>query len=203
MADNSVCGITENVTLRQSGGMSEYSAFSINSGNGDIFITGEINYESAVRFASLMKVMESQESNVRLYINSAGGELRSGLLMYDIIQAYPYGIDIYCTGIAASMAALLLAGGRKGHRFILPHSQVMIHEPLILDSFGGSATTIEKKAQGILRVRELVNGILAKHTGRKIEEINRATSFDNFMDAEEAVKFGICDEIRSIFKEVH
>lgn len=203
MADNSICGITENVTLRQSGGMSEYSAFSINSGNGDIFITGEINYESAVRFASLMKVMESQESSVRLYINSAGGELRSGLLMYDIIQAYPYGIDIYCTGIAASMAALLLAGGRKGHRFILPHSQVMIHEPLILDSFGGSATTIEKKAQGILRVRELVNGILAKHTGRKIEEINRATSFDNFMDAEEAVKFGICDEIRSIFKEGH
>lgn len=203
MENNSICGVAENVTLRQSGGMGEYSTFSINSGNGDIFITGEINYSSAVRFASLMKVMESQESDVRLYINSGGGELTSGLLMYDIIQAYPYGIDIYCTGIAASMAALLLAGGRKGRRFILPHSQVMIHEPLILDSFGGSATTIEKKAQGILRVRELVNGILAKHTGRKLEEINRATSFDNFMDANEAVRFGICDEIRSIFGEGH
>lgn len=203
MAENSICGITENVVIRQSGGTGEYSAFSINSGNGDIFFTGEINSESAVRFASLMKVMESQENDVRIYINSDGGELTSGLLMYDIIQAYPYGIDIYCAGIAASMAAVLLAGGRKGRRFILPHSRVMIHEPLILDSFGGSATTIEKKAQGILRVRELVNGILAKHTGRNIEEINRATSFDNFMDAEAAVNFGICDEIRSIFGEGH
>lgn len=183
--------------------MGNYDTFALNAGGGDIFISDSINYESAVRFTSLMKHMEAQEADVRIYISSPGGEVTAGLLMYDVIQSYPYGVDIYCTGIAASMAAVLLAGGRKGHRFILPHSQVLIHEPLILDNFGGSATTIEKKAQGILKVRELMNGILAKHTGKKIEEINEATSYDNIMDAQQAVNFGICDEIRSIFKETH
>ena len=194
-------GVTETIVVTNTNGMGQYNTFSLNAGSGDIFISDVISYESAIRFASLMKYMESQEADVRLYINSAGGEITSGLLMYDIIQAYPYGIDIYCTGVAASMAAVLLAGGRKGHRFILPHSKVMIHEPLILDNFGGSATTIEKKAQGILGVKALVNGLLAKHTGKTLEEINKATSFDNIMDAEEAVEFGICDEIRNIFRK--
>ena len=195
--------LTNSVVVKHSGGMGNYDTFALNAGGGDIFISDSINYESAVRFASLMKHMESQEADVRIYISSPGGEITAGLLMYDVIQSYPYGVDIYCTGIAASMAAVLLAGGRKGHRFILPHSQVLIHEPLILDNFGGSATTIEKKAQGILKVRELMNGILATHTGKKIEEINEATSYDNIMDAQQAVKFGICDEIRSVFKEAH
>ena len=89
--------------------------------------------------------------------------------------------------------------GQKGRRFILPHSQVMIHEPLISSGFGGSATSIEKTAQGILETKAELNKILAEHTGRSIDEINSATLGDNFMTSEEAVEFGICDEIRSIF----
>ena len=103
---------------------------------------------------------------------------------------------MYCTGLAASMAAFILAAGRKGRRFILPHSQVMIHEPLISSGF---ATSIEKTAQSILETKAVLNKILAEHTGRSVNEINKATQDDNFMTSEEAVEFGICDEIRSIF----
>ena len=120
-------------------------------------------------------------------------------MIYDIIQSYPYELRIVCIGLAASMGAILLAGGRKGKRFILPHSKVMIHEPLITKGFGGSATSIEQKAKTILEVKRELNEILAKHTGKTLEEINKATAFDNFMSAEEAVEFGICDAIGSIY----
>ncbi len=101
--------------------------------------------------------------------------------------------------MAASMGAVILASGTKDHRFILPHSKVMIHEPLIQGGMGGSATSVKKTADSILETKSLINGILAKHTGKTVKEIDKATSFDNFMNAEEAVKFGICDEIRNIF----
>ena len=97
------------------------------------------------------------------------------------------------------MAAVLLAGGQKGRRFILPHSKVMIHEPLIMDGFGGSATTIEKKAKSILETKFVINSILAESTGKTIEEIDRATAYDNVMNADAAVDFGICDTIRNIY----
>ena len=96
------------------------------------------------------------------------------------------------------MGAVLLAGGQKGRRFILPHSKCMIHEPLIQGGVGGSASSIKKTAESILETRSVTNGILAKHTGKTIEEIDEATSFDNYMNAEEAIRFGLCDEIRSI-----
>lgn len=93
------------------------------------------------------------------------------------------------------MAAVLLAAGTKGHRYILPHSEVMIHEVLIGGGVGGSATSISKISESINKTRDVMNGILAKHTGKTIEEINEATSFDNYMTAEQAVEFGICDKI--------
>ena len=100
---------------------------------------------------------------------------------------------------AVSMGAVILAGGQKGRRYILPHSKVMIHEPLISRGMGGSATTIKKTAESILETKAITNGILAKHTGKTVEEIDEATSFDNFMNAEEAIAFGLCDEIKSPF----
>ena len=107
------------------------------------------------------------------------------------------------TGIKAlqqsKVGAVLLAGGQKGRRFILPHSKVMIHEPLIMDGFGGSATTIEKKAKSILETKFVINSILAESTGKTIEEIDRATAYDNVMNADAAVDFGICDTIRNIY----
>ena len=119
----------------------------------------------------------------------------AGLLIYDCIQSCDVEVNIVCAGMAASMAAILLASGKKGHRYILPHSKVMIHEPLISQGVGGSATSIKNISDTILAMRELVNNILAKHTGKTLEEVNKATAFDNYMNAEAAIEFGICDQV--------
>ncbi|MGN0617034.1 ClpP family protease [Ruminococcus flavefaciens] len=167
--------------------------------NGRLFLVGPIDHRMAVDFISAMLVLAEEKKDAEIIIDSPGGEISAGLMIYDVLRSYKYKITMYCTGLAASMAAIILAGGQKGRRFILPHSQVMIHEPLISSGFGGSATSIEKTAQGILETKAVLNKILAEHTGRSVNEINKATLEDNFMTSEEAVKFGICDEIRSIF----
>ncbi len=168
--------------------------------NGRLFLTGEVTEEMANDFVSQMLYLVEKGEPVEIYINSPGGSVNAGLVIYDMIQACAEKIDIdlYCVGLAASMGAVILAGGKKGHRFILPHSKVMIHEPLIAGGMGGSATSIKKTADSILETKAVTNGILAKHTGKTMEEIDEATSFDNFMNAEEAVKFGICDKIRNM-----
>lgn len=166
---------------------------------GRLFIDGEINRAMATRFVSAMVWLAEQKQDVKIYLNSPGGEVNAGLLMYDIMQEFPNKIEIYCTGLAASMGAVLLAGGQEGRRYILPHSQVMIHEPLINGGFGGSASSVEKTALSILETKSILNGLLAKHTGKTEEEINAATAYDNYMGAYEALEFGICDSIHSIF----
>lgn len=164
--------------------------------NRRIFINGEINDESANDFLSQMLYLEQESNNpITIYINSPGGSVNAGLVIYDCIQASNLEINIICAGTAASMAAILLAGGQKGRRYILQHSKVMIHEPLLAGGVGGSATSIKNISDSILETREIVNKILAKHTGKSLKEINKATSFDNYMNAEEAIKFGLCDEI--------
>lgn len=167
--------------------------------NGRLFLVGPIDHRMAVDFISAMLVLAEEKKDAEIIIDSPGGEISAGLMIYDVLRSYKYKITMYCTGLAASMAAFILAAGQKGRRFILPHSQVMIHEPLISSVFGGSATSIEKTAQSILETKAVLNKILAEHTGRSVNEINKATQDDNFMTSEEAVKFGICDEIRSIF----
>lgn len=189
----------DKIFIEDSHGGREHDLISIHAASGSIFLNDHISSKSAMSLVSLMKYMAAERKDVTLYINSSGGEVNAGLLMYDMMQAYPYGLDVYCVGMAASMAAVLLAGGRKGRRFILPHSKVLIHEPLISDGFGGSATNIEKQAQQILDVKSVLNGILAKHTGKPINEINQATAYNHLMTAEEAVAFGICDEIKPIY----
>jgi ATP-dependent Clp protease protease subunit len=101
--------------------------------------------------------------------------------------------------MASSMAALILASGKPGHRFITPHARTMIHEPLLANKIGGSASSIEETAKNMLETKGLLNELLAKHTNRTKEEIDEATRFDNFMNAEESVAFGLCDEIRNVF----
>ena len=161
-----------------------------------IFLTGEINEALANSFISqIMYLEEEGEAPVNIYINSPGGEVNSGLLIYDAIQACKMPVNMICTGLAASMAAIILAGGQKGRRYILKHSKMMIHEPLISRGVGGSATSIKNISDSILETRSIVNSILAEHTGKTMEEINTATRFDNYMNAEEAIAFGICDQI--------
>ncbi|HRR76722.1 MAG TPA: ClpP family protease [Ruminococcus sp.] len=191
--------IAENIYIEGANGSREYDINAVHAAGGKIFLNDSIDMEKSLQFLALTKYLSAEKKDITLYINSTGGDVEAGLVIYDLIQSYPYGIDIYCVGIAASMAALLLASGKKGRRFILPHSKVLIHEPLIASGFGGSATNIDKTAQRILEVKAQLNALLSKHTGKTVKEINKATSFDNLMTAEQAIAFGLCDEIRTIY----
>ena len=154
--------------------------------------------ESAMSILSQLKFLaEESDDEINLYINSGGGEVTAGLLIYDVIQQLKVPVNMYCTGIAASMAAVIFAGGQPGRRFILPHSKTMIHEPLISGGVGGSASSIKNISDSVLETRKLLNGILTKHTGKSLKEVNKATSFDNYMNAEESVAFGLCDKVVS------
>ena len=164
--------------------------------NRSIFLSGSIDAEMANAFLSQLLYLEQDSADpITIYVNSPGGEVNAGLMIYDAIQGSGMQINMICTGLAASMAAVIMAGGQKGRRYILKHSKMMIHEPLISNGVGGSATSIKNISESILETREIVNGILAEHTGKSIEEINEATAFDNFMNAEEAIKFGLCDAV--------
>ena len=177
-------------------GTREVSLYTRHLTNRNIFLNGEINADMANFFVTqLLYLEETPDEPVNIYINSPGGEVNAGLMIYDAIQGSKLEINMICTGLAASMAAVLLAGGQRGSRYILRHSKVMIHEPLLANGVGGSATSIRKISESIIETRELVNGILAKPTGKTVEEINEATSFDNYMSAEEAIAFGLCDRI--------
>ncbi len=163
--------------------------------NRRMFINGEIDGDLANDFLSEFLFLEQESDRpITIYVNSPGGEVNAGLMIYDIIQESRLNINMVCTGIAASMAAIIVAGGQKGRRYILPHSKMMIHEPLIGSGVGGSATSIKNISESILKTREITNGILARHTGKSIEEIDKATSFDNYMDAKQAIEFGLCDK---------
>lgn len=164
--------------------------------NRRLFLFGEIDQNLVFSFTmQMLSLMEDEQSEINIYINSPGGEVNSGLAIYDLIQSCKTPINMYCIGMAESMGALIFAGGQKGRRFILPHSKVMIHEPLIPNGVGGSASSIKSTADSILQMRELLNGILAEHSGKTLDEINKATDHDNFMTAEEAIAFGLCDEV--------
>ncbi len=186
------------IEVETNAGIREVSLATRHLMNRRVFLTGTISEELANQVVSqLMYLNESSMEPINLYINSAGGEVNAGLLLYDVIQGLRVPLNSYCIGRAASMAAVILAGGQKGRRFILPHSETMIHEPLIGNGVGGSATSIKNISESILQTKKIVNGILAKHTGKTMEEIDAATSYDHFMNAEESVTFGICDEIRT------
>ena len=164
--------------------------------NRKIFIDGEINSELANSLLMQFQYLQNENDEpIKIYINSPGGEVNAGLLIYDLITNSNVEVNLYCTGMAASMAAIIFASGKKGHRYILPHSKVMIHEPLISGGLGGSATTIKNTAESILKIKKITCELLAKYTGKTVEEIDKAIEHDNFMDANEAIEFGICDKI--------
>ena len=136
---------------------------------------------------------EDPEKEIYLYINSPGGVVSSGLAIYDTIQYITCPVATLCMGQAASMGALLLTAGTKGLRYALPHSRIMIHQPS--GGFRGQATDIEIHAREVLRLRQLLNEIMAKHSGRSVERIAELTERDNFMSAEEAVELGLIDRV--------
>ncbi len=166
-----------------------------------IFIGTEINDQVAnVVIAQLLFLQtEDPEKDIHIYINSPGGMVSSGLAIYDTMQYVKPDIATYCIGQASSMACVLLAAGKKGKRFALPHSRVMIHQPI--GGFYGQATDVEIHAREILKMKDLLNNILAKHTGQPIEKIQKDTERDFFMSAEEAKNYGIVDEVITSIKK--
>jgi len=141
---------------------------------------------------------EDPEKDIHLYVNSPGGIVSSGLAIYDTMQYVKPDIATYCIGQAASMGALLLSAGAKGKRFALPHSRIMIHQPM--GGFQGQATDIEIHAREILRMKDTLNKILANHTGQTLEKIQADTDRDFFMSGDEAKEYGIVDEVISSIK---
>jgi len=142
---------------------------------------------------------EDPDKDIHLYINSPGGIVSSGLAIYDTMQYVKPHIATYCIGQAASMGALLLSAGSKGKRFALPHSRIMLHQPM--GGFHGQATDVEIHAREILRMKETLNGILSKHTGQPLEKIHIDTDRDFFMSGDEAKEYGIVDEVISSIKD--
>jgi ATP-dependent Clp protease protease subunit len=142
---------------------------------------------------------EDPEKDIHIYVNSPGGSVSAGLAIYDTIQYVKPHICTYCIGQAASMGALLLSAGSTGKRFALPNARVMIHQPI--GGFYGQATDVEIHAREILKTKELLNAILAKHTGQEIEKIRVDTERDFFMSADEAKQYGLVDEVIYTLKE--
>ncbi len=160
-----------------------------------IFIVGPIEDHMANLVVAQLLFLESEnpDKDISLYINSPGGSVTAGLAIYDTMQFIKPHISTLCIGQAASMGAVLLAAGEKGKRFSLPHSRVMIHQPL--GGYQGQASDIDIHAKEILKIREQLNQLLSNHTGQSIETIDKDTERDNFMGAETAVEYGLIDEV--------
>jgi len=160
-----------------------------------VFMVGPVeDYMANVVVAQLLFLeSENPDKDIHLYINSPGGSVTAGLAIYDTMQFIKAEVSTMCIGQAASMGALLLAGGAKGKRVCLPHSRMMIHQPL--GGYQGQATDIDIHAREILLIREKLNHILANHTGQPLEKIQQDTERDNFMGAESAKAYGLIDEI--------
>ncbi|MBO4787482.1 MAG: ATP-dependent Clp protease proteolytic subunit [Lachnospiraceae bacterium] len=184
-----------NIVRRGAEGTSVISLDDALMENRAVVINEEITSETATTFFKVVNHLTKKREPIKVYIYSSGGSVTAGKAIYDIMQSCGVEVHTYCIGAAASMAAILLAAGTKGHRYILPHAEVMIHEVLVPGGVGGSATNIRKISESIDATKQVMNGILAKHTGKSIEEIDEATSYDHFMTAEEAIEFGICDHI--------
>ena len=160
-----------------------------------VFVVGPVeDYMANVVVAQLLFLeSENPDKDIHVYINSPGGSVTAGLAIYDTMQFIKADVSTMCIGQAASMGALLLTGGTKGKRFCLPHSRMMIHQPL--GGFQGQATDIDIHAREILKVRERLNTVMSKHTGQPFEKIAEDTERDNFMDGEEAVSYGLIDQV--------
>ena len=159
-----------------------------------VFISGEVNDEMANAVCAQLLFLQSQDpkKEVSVYINSPGGSVTAGLAIYDTMQFVKCPVATYCIGQAASMGAVLLTAGAKGRRFALPNSRIMIHQPW--GGAEGKASDIEITAKEILRLKAMLNGILARHTGQSLKRIEKDTERDFFMGADEAAAYGLVDK---------
>lgn len=162
-----------------------------------IMLGSAIDDDVANVIVAQLLFLESQDKtkDIKLYINSPGGSVTAGLAIYDAMQYVKPDVSTICIGMAASMGAVLLAGGAKGKRFALPNAEIMIHQ--VLGGFQGQATDIKIHAERILKIRESLNKILSKHTGQPLKKVGEDTERDNFMEAHDALKYGLIDKVIS------
>ncbi len=184
------------IVVEQTGrGERSYDIFSRLLRERIVFLTDEIDDQVATLATAQMLFLEAEDpdKDIYLYINSPGGAVTAGLAVYDTMQYIRPDVSTLCMGQAASMAAVLLAAGTAGKRFALPHSRIMIHQPM--GGAQGTASDIDIQAREILRIREQVNSLLAAHTGQDLAKIEADTDRDRFMSGTEAVEFGLIDEV--------
>ena len=191
-----------NVEVKSSSGISLVPMETRNLANRIIYLRGEINGDKACDFVEQVLYLNREDDTlpITVLIHSPGGEIDAGMLIYDVMRSSKAPVKTVCTGKAYSMAAVLLAAGTGG-RYILPHSKSMLHEPLIPNGVGGNCSSIRSISESLIETRKMMNDILAKHTGKSADEIEKATAYDHYFSAEESVSFGLCDKIIS-FDEI-
>ena len=162
-----------------------------------VFLVGPVNDATANLVVAQLLFLESEnpDKDISLYINSPGGSVTAGMSIYDTMNFIKPDVSTLCLGQAASMGAFLLSAGAKGKRFALPNSRVMIHQPLISGGLGGQASDIEIHARELLKLKQKLNELLAKHSGKKLAQLEKDTDRDNFMSAEEALKYCLIDQV--------
>ena len=162
-----------------------------------VFLIGPVTDETANLVVAQLLFLESEnpDKDIFFYINSPGGSVTAGMSIYDTMNFIKPNVSTLCLGQAASMGAFLLSAGEKGKRFALPNSRIMIHQPLISGGLGGQASDIEIHARELLKIKEKLNRLMAKHCGRDLADLERDTDRDNFMSAEEAKEYGLIDQV--------
>ena len=185
-----------NIIEKSSNGIFQISGDAKLMSNRKVFIEGEITPETACEFVKKIMILNMQDPDrpIDLLINTPGGCINSGMVYYDVIQASKAPIRTFCIGRAYSMGAILLACGNHG-RYILPHGEVMIHEPLLGNHVSGNSSSINSISESLLETKRKMNQILAKHTGQTEETVEKATGYEQYFSAEESRNFGSVDEI--------
>jgi len=193
--DTEMLGMVPMVIEQSGRGERSYDIYSRLLKERVIFLVGPVNDQTANLVVAQLLFLESEnpDKDISFYINSPGGSVSAGLAIYDTMQFIKPDVSTLCTGMAASMGAFLLAAGAKGKRFSLPNSRIMIHQPL--GGAQGQASDIEIQAREILYLREQLNSMMAKHTGKSVDQISKDTDRDNFMSAQDAVEYGLIDKV--------
>ena len=186
-----------NVAIKSNSGMHEVGLNALLLGQRVIYLTGEVNEAMALNFAQQAAYMNSEDDKapIKVFIDSNGGSVQDGLTIYDIIQGSPAPMKLYCMGKAYSMAAVLFASGQHG-RYMMPHSQLMIHEPLIQTGVAGKTSSIQTVAESMLRTKKQLAEILAQHTKQPLGKLEKVMQEDTFVTAQQAGEFGLADGVK-------
>jgi len=195
--DNLKNSLVPYVIEQTSRGERSYDIFSRLLKDRIIFLSEDVNHASASLVIAQMLFLESEDPDkeISFYINSPGGSITDGMAIFDTINYLKCPVSTMCVGMAASMGAFLLAAGTKGKRYATPNAEIMIHQPLISGGLSGQTTEIKIHADHMVRTREKLNRILSERTGKSIEQIEKDTERDNFMTAQQALEYGLIDEI--------